>query len=332
MNTALALRYAKWGPPEEVLRLETVPLPAIGPDQALVKMLAAPIHPSDIGMIGGRYGRLNRLPATGGREGLGEVLAVGKAVTNVCVGERVLLKEAPGTWQTAFVMSTQRLQRVPATLPFTTAAMSSINPPTAWLLLHDTGVPLQPGDWVLQNAANSAVGLCVIGLARKLGLRTFNVVRRAELVAPLKSMGADVVVTEQEDYMTQAKALLKGAPVRLALNSVGGRSAINQIQILAQGGTQVTFGAMDFERVRFPTRFLIFNDIRLTGFWLERWQQDHPQTEIQKLFESVFAALQEGTFAMPVEKTYPLKDYQEALAHHAQPRLGKVLFVGDTPS
>lgn len=332
MKSALALRYATFGPPEEVLHLEEVPLPPIEPDKALVNMLAAPINPSDLGMITGRYGHLKPLPTTAGREGVGKVSAIGSAVTNIRVGERVLLSESEGTWQTAYVTPAEKLQSIPGDVAVTDAAMSQINPPTAWLLLHDASVQLRRGDWILQNAANAAVGLCVIRLARKLGLHTFNVVRRAELVAPLKAMGADVVVTEEDDYITQAQKLPDDARIQLALNSVGGRSAANQLKILTEGGIQVTFGAMSFEPVRFPTRFLIFKDIRLNGFWLERWLRDHSRQEIANIFDQVYEAIREGTFRIPVEKAYRLQDYRAALAHNARPRLGKVIFTGDEPS
>ena len=72
-------------------------------------------------------------------------------------------------------------------------AMLGVNPPTAYRLLTDI-VKLPPGSWVIQIAGNSGVGRATIAIAKSLGLRTVNVVRRDEAVAELKALGGDVVV------------------------------------------------------------------------------------------------------------------------------------------
>ena len=76
--------------------------------------------------------------------------------------------------------------------------MLRVNPATAYLMLHDY-VAAKAGNWVIQNAANSGVGHCLIRLARQVGVRTINVVRRESLVAPLKAYGADVVLVDGPD-------------------------------------------------------------------------------------------------------------------------------------
>ena len=327
-KTTLALRYHKFGKPQDVLTAEEVPLPQVGPGQALVRMLAASINPSDFGMIMGSYGRLKELPAVAGNEGVAEVEEIGPGVKNIRVGQWVRMPVEAGSWRQACVAEASGLFVVQEGLPAETAATAFVNPPTAWLLLHDF-VKLQPGDWVIQNAGNSALGLCVIQLARHLGLKTLNVVRRPELEALLREHGADRVVTEEDEYYKNIDDLTGGNPIRLGLNSVGGPSAVNLIQALAPGGTLVTFGAMDFTRVRFPTRHLIFNDIRLRGFWLDKWRRSHTPGEVQALYDRIFALLGENILRPATAKTYPLSEYKEALAHALQPRFGKILFTAD---
>jgi mitochondrial enoyl-[acyl-carrier protein] reductase / trans-2-enoyl-CoA reductase len=134
------------------------------------------------------------------------------------------------------------------------------------------------------------------------------------------------VVTEQEEYFKNIKDLTGGAPVRLALNCIGGNSAMSLIKCLDQGGVMVTFGGMTAEKVRFPTRFLIFKDIRLHGFWWDQRIHSYPREQIQKIFDEVFTLIMEKTWSLPVEKTYHLSAWKEALAHASQPRFGKVLF------
>jgi NADPH:quinone reductase-like Zn-dependent oxidoreductase len=321
-----ALQLDQFGDPTEVLRARRIPIERPGPGQVLLRMLRAPIHPSDLGSIGGTYGELPPLPAIPGREGVAEVLALGPGVGRLAVGQRVLPPEGSGCWRSLLVAEADKATPVPAQVPLDQAAMASINPPTAWLLLK-IFVQLQPGDWIIQNAANSAVGHSVIQLCRHWGLRSLNVVRDSRWIDRLRAVGADVVLTEGPEVVRQVRDLTAGSPPRLGLNSVGGSSAASLIKTLGPSGTLVTFGGMTGERIRFPTRYLIFNDVHLVGFWLQNWRKSHSATDNRDLMAQIFALLVAGTLRSPVEATYPLDEFAAALAHAAQPhREGKILF------
>ena len=318
-----AICHHEFGQPLDVLRLENVQQaePQIG--EVRVRLLAATINPSDYGMIGGSYGRLRELPAVAGREGVGVVEAIGRGVTSVGVGARVRFPEA-GAWQETACMAADDVLLVPADVSIEQAAFSFINPPTAYCLLQKI-VDLAPGSWVLQNAGNSAVGLAVIQIARVLGFKTISQVRREELIAPLKALGADHVVIEGSGWAKQVNELTGGEPIQLALNSIGGASASDQIKALGEGGTQVTFGAMVADLVRFPTRFLIFNDVRLVGFWWDQWSQKAGAQGLNQVMSAVYAMMRDGTLKLPVEATYSFAEYEAAIKHDQQPRFGKVL-------
>lgn len=318
-----AICHHEFGQPLDVLRLENVQQaePQIG--EVRVRLLAATINPSDYGMIGGSYGRLRELPAVAGREGVGVVEAIGRGVTSVGVGARVRFPEA-GAWQETACMAADDVLLVPADVSIEQAAFSFINPPTAYCLLQKI-VDLAPGSWVLQNAGNSAVGLAVIQMAKVLGFKTISQVRREELIAPLKALGADHVVIEGSGWAKQVNELAGGEPIQLALNSIGGASASDQIKALGEGGTQVTFGAMVGDLVRFPTRFLIFNDVRLVGFWWDQWSQKAGAQGLNQVMSAVYAMMRDGTLKLPVEATYSFAEYEAAIKHDQQPRFGKVL-------
>lgn len=323
MKTMLAVRHHEFGDPTAVLRVDTLPVPEPGPGEVRVKLLAATINPSDYGMIAGSYGRLRELPAVAGREGVGEVEALGEGVDGVSIGDRVRFPEE-GAWQECACASAQTLLRVPADLPEEIAAIAFINPPTAYCLLTKL-VALKAGDWVLQNAGNSAVGVSVIQMAKALGLRTISQVRREELIDPLCGMGADHVVLEGADWPKRIRELTGGAPIRLALNSIGGDSASDQIKVLGEGGTQVTFGGMVGDKVRFPTRFLIFNDVRLIGFWWDKFCKTNGRAAVQEVMDAVYAMMRDGRLRLPIEASYPLGAVMEAIARDKAPKLGKVL-------
>ena len=192
MNKSIkAVVYERHGNPPDVLRVETQPWPKAVPGEAVVKMHGAPINPADLNQIEGKYPVRFPLPATPGFEGAGIVVDLGSGVTNVAIGALVILPHNVGTWREAAAVKASELVTVPPGIDPVHAAMLKINPMTAWRLLHDY-VDLKKGDWLIQNAANSAAGRAVIQIARELGYKTVNVVRRMELIDELRAAHADV--------------------------------------------------------------------------------------------------------------------------------------------
>jgi trans-2-enoyl-CoA reductase len=203
--------------------------------------------------------------------------------------------------------------------------MLTVNPATAWRLLHDFA-SLQPGDWIAQNAANSGVGRAVIQLARHLGFRTLNVVRRPELLDELRALGGDVVVTEEVDLRREARALCGSTLPKLGLNSVGGSSALNIANALAPGSPHVTIGAMARQPLKIPNGLLIFQNLAFRGFWLRRWKENSPAAEIQSTYTTLADLLHRGILHTPLQQILPLSEAPAALAAAMQDkRTGKIL-------
>src|SRR5205814_10231118 len=194
----------------------------------------------------------------------------GKSVKDLTAGALVILPHNLGTWREAVPVKASALVIVPPEIGPVHAAMLKINPMTAWRLLHDY-VELKSGDWLIQNAANSAAGRAVIQIARELGYKTVNVVRRAELIDDLRADGGDVVLVDGEDLRHEVKDATSGAPVRLGLNAVGGESALRLANCLAPESTLVTFGAMSLQPLKIPNGLLIFKDLRFCGIWINKW-------------------------------------------------------------
>jgi trans-2-enoyl-CoA reductase len=319
--------FHETGIPEEAARLEEWDLPALKPNQVLVKMKAATLNPADINILEGKYGVRPELPAVPGNEGAGVIAELGPAVSDFKKGDLVIAPGRIGSWCEAFVIEADKLVVFPPEISAEQAAMMSINAPTAWRLLEDFG-ELQTGDWLIQNAANSNVGRFVIEIAKARGLKTVNVVRRKELILELKALGADVVVTEEPPLSKQIKELTKGAKILLGLNAVGGESAREIAKSLSPHGTLVTYGAMGREPLQISNALLIFKDIRFCGIWINEWFRTADKKQIQGTFDHLIALAKAGKLKAPVEKTYPLADYKKAIQHAQQSsRKGKILFV-----
>jgi len=289
-------------------------------------MRAAPVNPADLNQIEGKYPVRPQLPATPGFEGAGVIAEVAANVTNVAVGDLVILPHNVGTWRDAVAVKAEDLVVVPAGIEPVDAAMLKINPMTAWRLLHDY-VDLKKGDWLIQNAANSAAGRAVIQIARELGYKTLNVVRRAELIDELQSEGGDVVLVDGESLREEVKAAVNGAPIRLGLNAVGGPSALRLANCLAPGSTVVTFGAMSLQPLKIPNGLLIFKDLRFRGIWINKWYDNATREERMETYRPLFEMAKRGLLKTKVEKAYPLSEVKAAVAQAVQgKRRGKIIF------
>lgn len=319
------LVFHETGVPLEKLQVQAFSPPAPTAGQVLVRMLAAPVNPADLNFIEGTYGVKPELPATPGVEGCGVVEASGAAAYQA--GDRVIFLRRAATWATHTVVAAESLFKLPATIDPMQAAMLKVNPATAWRLLHGFGKPEQ-GAWIVQNAGNSAVGRCVIQLARDLGLRTLSLVRRPELVEELTQLGGDVVLVDDEAGLVAAKAALGGATAALAFNAVGGDSALRLMNLLREGGVHITFGAMAKRPLTVPNGLLIFRDIQLRGLWVTRWIENAPDAEVRGVYADLAARVAAGTLVQPVDSAHPLDAFPAALARlTAGERAGKVLFA-----
>jgi mitochondrial enoyl-[acyl-carrier protein] reductase / trans-2-enoyl-CoA reductase len=327
MKKSRTIIFHEFGPPETVLSLaeEEVPAPRAG--EVLIRVEASPINPADLNIIEGKYPKRPELPAVPGMEGAGVIASVGAEVSGFNVGDRVLVPHGTGAWREYVTVPASGVFAVPSNIPAFQAAMLRINPPTAWRMLHDF-VKLQPGDWVLQNAANSAVGRAVIVMAKAIGIHTVNIVRRPELIPELRALGAGTVLVESDELVQQVGDLAPFGRVRLAFNAVGGESALRLASALSRQGVLVTYGAMGRQPMRIPNGLLIFKNLVWTGFWISAWYKHATDEEVRDMFASIFPLLASGALAVPVAATYPLDQFREAIQHASSDRRpGKILFA-----
>jgi len=307
-----AVQLTAYGDPLEGLKYVDIPEPAApGPNQVLIGVEFSPLNPSDLLLAKGIYGVRPALPSVIGNEGVGRVIALGAGVENVKVGDRVLAPLSSFTWRERMIIPASGLFALPPAADPQQLSMLAINPPTAALLLGEY-VDLKPGEWVVQNAANSAVGRWVIAFAKARGLKTVNIVRRPELLAELKAIGGDVVVVDSPDVSKEIKEAVSQAELRLALDGVSGPATGVLASTLSPHGTLVSYAAMSEAPMSISPLDVIFKPITIRGFWL-----GHPESTAKSAPAMVQGAemIASGRVHIPVAATYALSSIKEAVAH-----------------
>ncbi|GAA3124645.1 zinc-binding dehydrogenase [Streptomyces rameus] len=342
-----ALVAGEIGEPKDVLRLESRPVPTPAAGQALIRVKATPIHASDLHVLRGRYGFTPEFPTVGGHmECVGRIEALGPDTGGLRTGERVVAVAVPavpgppvtGTWQEYLVAETHRLLPVPDRLSDSSACQLAVNPLTALLLVtRELGV--RPGEWLLQTAAGSTVGRLVIQLARHLGIRTVNVVRRRDAVEETEALGGDEVICTGDEDLAQRVAEIAGpAGVRKAIDCVAGHVGAQVSQALAPGGETVVYGALSTHRQTDPAaltiplqaRSLIYGTRAVRGFWLNRWFGTVSPAEALRALSEVRSLVADEVLTIPPGRPFPLERFPEAIAFAEAPAHGaKPLFVFD---
>jgi len=320
-----AIQIEAFGNPAEVLKVVEVPevgAPAEG--EVVIALEASPINMSDLLMISGRYGHRPKLPSVMGTEGVGRIVAVGAGVKHLKQGDRTLVPYPAPAWAERIRADATRLRPLPRG-DVHQLAMLGINPPTAYLMLTDY-VNLPSGAWVIQNSANSGVGRALIPIAKSLGLKTVNVVRREDVVAEIKAIGGDVVLVDGPDLTKRVAEKTGNAPIALAIDGVGDSSTTNLLGCLAEKGVHVFYSTISGKPSVVPAALLIFRDISMRGFWLAHWFNRAKPEEITEMYDRLTPLVASGAISSPIAGTYRFAEIAEAVTVAAKNR-GKALLT-----
>ena len=323
-TTMRAVVHDTFAEPADVLHIEERPVPQPGAGEVLVRTVLSPIHNHDLWTVRGTYGFKPELPAQSGTEALGVVVALGDGVTNLQVGQRVA-GGTFGVWAEFYTANAAGLVPVPDAMPDEAAAQLVSMPFSAISLLHS--LDLHEGDWMIQNAANGAVGRMVAQLAAARGINVVGLVRRAAGVEELRSQGIErVVATDAEGWQDQVTAITGGAPIVAGVESVGGQAAADIVSTLAEDATLVVFGAMASPMMQIPSGAVIFKQVTIKGFWGSVVSRTMPAETKQQLFGELITRVLDGSLTLPVADTFAFEDVRDAVrASDTAGRVGKVL-------
>lgn len=326
MSEMKAAVYEKYGEPAKVLTMKKVPIPEPKSGEIRVKMKRSPIHNHDILMVRGEYGSLQDLPAIGGTEAVGIIDAIGDNVDNLEVGMRVAVAGTNNTWAEYFIAAANAALAIPDGISDEAAAQLTAMPSSSLMALNK--IPAKPGDWIVVNAANGAVGKSVAQLAQARGIKVASIVNRDEAKKKLEDLGiSPVFVAAHEGWLDEAKKTIDGY-VAGGIEMVGGSSSNDLIKLVGEGGTVLAFGAMSNKPMQIDAGQLIYRDISIKGFWGLRESQKTSPEDMAKIMGELIEFVQAGKLKLTVHKTYDIEHVAEAGKEYYEPRSGKLMIAG----
>jgi NADPH:quinone reductase-like Zn-dependent oxidoreductase len=324
------IQYSAYGHPPDMVEIADLDPGSLAENEVLIEVEATPVTLNDIYCISGKAGFRHPLPAVPGGRGIGRIVEAGSAVTGVTVGQRVFLPRPGGTWREYQRASADGLFAAPEGGDTLQLALVNSNVMTAYALLkcvHD----LDPGEWIIQNGANSSCGHYIIQLAKLWGLKTVNVVRRASAVEGLKALGADVVLVDGTKLAKQAAAATGEAKIRLGFDMVAGDATGQLAACLTRWGTVACYGAASGKPYQVPGHIMRRTHIRLLGFGTDyRLDSRRTSQEISQAYADMSRLVGNGTLFSNIAGVYSFAEVAGALAHAAKSgdeRSGKIILV-----
>jgi NADPH2:quinone reductase len=317
-----AIQFAQTGEPTAVLKSVDIDRPVPKPGEVLVRMLAAPVNPSDLMFVRGRYTIPAQCPTTPGFEGVGVVEASGGGLRGRLFMNRrvVVLNRRGGNWADYAVVPSAEVIPISSALSTEQAATFFVNPATGWVMTREV-LRVPPGQWLVQTAAGSALGRMVIRLGRETGFRTFNIVRREAQAEELRRLGADHVEVFDETKDT-AEALdasirktigVTGAGACYAIDAVGGATGSAVVQSLGQNGRMLAYGTLSNAPLTFSPRVLMTTSGSVEGFWLGSFMASVSLPFKLRLVSRLTKLIQSGVLSTEIAEFKTLDQISDAV-------------------
>lgn len=318
-----------FGEPIDVLNAVETDKPTPGAGEVLVKMTLSPIHNHDLWTIRGNYGYKPDLPgAIGGSEALGTVETVGAGVDAAMVGKRITIAGVHGTWAEYFIAPADGVLPLPDMISDTAGAQLIAMPFSAISLLET--LKAEKGDWIIQTAANGAVGKIMVTLAKARGINLLNLVRRDEAVKELSDMGIEnVLSTSDADWQKKARDIVGDAGAVSAIDSVGGDVSSDLVDLLGLDGELVVFGTATGAPMPLSSGALIMKHITVKGFWGSRVSKEMDPAERKRLITELVTLAAKGELVLDDGGVFSIDDVSDAMKAALTPgRAGKVMIRG----
>ncbi|PSL33626.1 quinone oxidoreductase family protein [Chitinophaga ginsengisoli] len=322
-----AIVFDQIGSPEDVLELRNVPVPEIGDNEVLVRMVATSINPGDFLFIQNLYPEPKKPQFPGqiaGNHGAGIIEKAGRQV-KLQPGTFVAFSYY-NTWAEYAAVPSEWLIRLPADYPIELASQF-VNLITAWDLLDQAG--LVPGQWLALTAGNSSVSTMVTQLARHMGINVISLIRQAQATVDLTSMGANAIIELsklQEDVNEQIMRITQNKGINGVIDNVGGPVTGELIRSMAFGGRVIINGGMSANRFELHNFDILMSGIEIKSHVYRYFFNPPKEADTPILNEIITISAQPG-FQVPLGGIHDLEDFNRAITESIEyPQKGKHIF------
>ncbi|HWK32923.1 MAG TPA: NAD(P)H-quinone oxidoreductase [Hyphomicrobium sp.] len=322
--TAIAIE-GKGGP--EVLRPATVPVPAAGRGQVLIKVAAAGVNRPDVMQRLGLYPAPKGHSEIPGLEVAGEVAAVGPEASRFAVGAKVMALVNGGGYAEYCVAEEGSCLPIPDGVSMVDAAAIPEGFFTVWHNVFERG-GLRPGNWFLVHGGTSGIGTAAIQLATAFGAKVITTAGSPEKCDVCRDLGAVRAVDyKTEDFSEAVKAETGGRGVDVILDMIGGDYVERNIRSLADDGRLVNIAFQGGSKVTIDMMRVMLKRLTLTGSTLRIRPSDVKAAIARQVEEKALPLVAEGRVQVVIDHTFPLRDAAAAHARMDEAHIGKIVLT-----
>jgi NADPH2:quinone reductase len=303
-----ALVVHEFGTPES-LKVETVASPEPGPDEILIEVHATGVNFVDLLVISGKYQFLPPRPFTPGKLPAGKIIKVGRNVTDLTVGDRVLTTAEQGAYAEQAVALAAHSYRIPDSMSFVDAASMALAFDTAWFALRERA-RLREGETVLVLGATGSVGIAAVQLAKAFGARVIAGVSSENKASIVRAAGADFVVdlsveNLRDGLRQQVHAVTDGKGADIVIDALGDRFFGAALRAMAWSGRLVVVGFAAGEIPEVKVNYLLVKNIEVSGLQVSDYRKRMP-ARMRECFDEVFSLFERGIVRPPSTSVLPL--------------------------
>lgn len=314
----------------EVLKPRQVPMPNPGEGEVLIRVHAAGVNRPDALQRAGQYPLKPGMNPIPGLEVAGEVVALGKGVSEFIVGDKVCALTNGGGYAQYCVTPAGQTLPIPEGMDWVQAAAVPETFFTVWANLFDMG-GASKGQRALIHGGTSGIGTTALMLCREFGIKAFATAGSEEKCAAVRKLGAEAINYRDQDFVRVIQDNTAGKGVNVILDIMGGSYLNQNIAALGMEGRLVMLGFLGGGRA---------NDVDLLGIMSKRatitGSLMRPRTDAEKasiaeqLREYVWPVLTAGRCLPMIDKVYPLAEAAQAHAWmEAGDHIGKIVLQVD---
>ena len=314
----------EFGPPES-LQLETIEVPVPEAGEALVEVAATALNFPDVLMIAGKYQSQPPFPFSPGGEIAGVVSAVGSAVTNVAIGDRVFAGCGHGGMREALCVPAKALRPIPDGMSFVQASGISTTYGTSYYALKQRA-NLQPGENLLVLGAGGGVGIAAVELGRAMGARVIAAASTEEKrAAAIKAGAHDAIDYSDGDLKDKVKKLTDGNGADVIYDPVGGELFDQVMRCINWNGRVLVVGFAAGDIPQLPINLVLLKSCQVVGVFYGAFTARDPAATAQN-FTEILDFYSAGKIDPLIGQTFPLTEYADALRCLSERRaIGKVV-------